>query len=87
MRDTPPLMLRELNVVEQSYGAVLEAEAGCPVTEVAARHGVLRQSVYVWPRRYRAGRSGRPLTLSAVLPAPDTPPGSRRWCELRWSHR
>ena len=41
--------------MEQRYRAVLEAEAGCPVTEVAARHGVSRQSVHAWVRRYRAG--------------------------------
>ena len=33
-------MLVELSVMEQRYRAVLEVEAGCPVTEVAARHGV-----------------------------------------------
>jgi hypothetical protein len=49
------LALVELSVMEQRYRAVLEVEAGCPVTEVAARHGVSRQSVHAWVRRYRAG--------------------------------
>jgi hypothetical protein len=31
------LALVELSVMEQQYRAVLEVEAGCPVTEVAAR--------------------------------------------------
>ena len=48
-------MLVELSVMEQRYRAVLEAEAGAPVTEIAARYGVTRQSVHAWVRRYRAG--------------------------------
>jgi transposase InsO family protein len=62
------LALVELSVVEQRYRAVLEVEAGVPVTEVAARYGVSRQSVHSWVRRYResglAGlvdRSKRPV--------------------------
>jgi transposase len=42
-------MLRELNVVEQRYQAVLEALDGIPVTEVAERFGVpgvSRSTVY-----------------------------------------
>ena len=39
-------MLVELNVVEQRYRIVLEVlEDGLPVTEVAMRHGVSRQTV------------------------------------------
>jgi transposase len=49
------LVLVELSVMEQRYRAVLEAEAGCPVTEIAARHGVSRQTVHAWVRRYKAG--------------------------------
>jgi transposase len=41
-----PLMLWELSVAEQRYRAVLEAGAGVPVTEVAERYGVSRQSVH-----------------------------------------
>jgi transposase len=35
-------MLRELNVVEQRYQAVLQVLDGSPVTEVAERFGVAR---------------------------------------------
>jgi transposase len=57
-------MLRELNVVEQRYQAVLEVLDGIPVTEVAERFGVTRQTVHrstgPLPRE-RAGRADRPL--------------------------
>ncbi len=46
-------MLWELSVAEQRYRAVLEVGAGVPVTEVAERHGVSRQSVHTWLVRYR----------------------------------
>ena len=52
MLDTP-LMLWELSVTEQRYRAVLEVMAGVPVTEVAGRYGVSRQSVHTWLGRYR----------------------------------
>src|SRR6266702_7129451 len=52
MRDTPA-MLRELNVVEQRYQAVLEVLDGTPVTEVAQLFGVARQTVHRWVARYR----------------------------------
>src|SRR5215813_2407205 len=52
------MALVELSVVEQRYRAVLEAAAGVPVTEVAARFGVSRQSVHSWIRRYRGGGLG-----------------------------
>jgi len=53
------LALVELSVVEQRYRAVREATAGVPMTEVAARFGVSRQSVHGWVRRYeRAGLAG-----------------------------
>ena len=49
-------MLWERSVTEQRYNAVLEVlEAGLPVTEVADRYGVSRQSVHAWIARYRAG--------------------------------
>jgi len=53
-------VLVELNVVEQRYRVVLEVlEDGLPVTEVAMRHGVSRQTVHTWLRRYReAGMAG-----------------------------
>ncbi|USX49917.1 IS481 family transposase [Lentzea sp. HUAS12] len=63
------LMLVELSVVEQRYHAVMEVLAGVPVTEVAGRYRVSRQSVHAWVKRYRsdglaglADRSHRPKT-------------------------
>ena len=48
-------MLVELGLVEQRYQAVLEVlNDGVAVTEVAARHGVTRQSVHRWLRAYAA---------------------------------
>src|SRR5260370_41200981 len=52
-------MLWELSVTEQRYRAVLEVRAGVPVTQVAERYGVSRQSVHAWLCRYRdEGPSG-----------------------------
>jgi transposase InsO family protein len=48
-------MLVELSVVEQRYHAVMEVISGAPVTEVARRYGVSRQSVHNWLVKYRAG--------------------------------
>ena len=48
-------MLVELSVVEQRYHAVMEVLSGAPVTEVARRYGVSRQSVHSWLGKYRAG--------------------------------
>jgi transposase InsO family protein len=83
------LALVELSVVEQRYRAVLEAEAGVSVTEVAERYGVSRQSVHRWLARYRAqglgglaDRSKRPVScphqLSGEVEA--------AVCELRRAH-
>src|SRR5215213_8235897 len=47
-------MLWELSVAEQRYRAVLEVMAGVPVTEVAGRYGVSRQSIHTWLGRYRS---------------------------------
>jgi transposase len=52
------LALVEVSVVEQRYRAVLEVRSGLPVTEVAARFGVSRQSVHAWVRRYEQGGLG-----------------------------
>ena len=52
------MALVELSVVEQRYRAVLEVESGVPVTEVAERFGVSRQSVHAWVRRYAQGGLG-----------------------------
>ena len=83
------MALVELSVMEQRYRAVLEVEAGCPVTEVAARNGVSRQSVHGWVRRYRAGglagladRSHRPQNCPHQVAA-DV---EALVCELRRAH-
>jgi transposase InsO family protein len=83
-------MLRELNVVEQRYQAVLEVLDGTPVTEVALRFGVARQTVHRWVARYResgldglADRShaprAHPWQVSADVEA--------FICDLRAAHR
>jgi transposase len=83
-------MLRELNVVEQRYQAVLQVLDGIPVTEVAERFGVARQTVHRWVARYRdsgidglADRSHAPKVhpwrISAEVEAVI--------CDLRGSHR
>ncbi len=54
------MVLAERSVVEQRYEAVQQVLAGgVPVTEVAARFGVSRQSVHARIRRHRvAGLAG-----------------------------
>ena len=71
-------MLVELGVVEQRYRAVLEVlQDGVPVTEVARRYGVARQTVHEWLARYAGGglagladRSSRPASCPHQMPAP-----------------
>ena len=49
-------MLVELSVVEQRYAAVCEViNDGEPVTTVAGRFGVSRQTVHRWLRQYASG--------------------------------
>jgi transposase-like protein len=68
-------VLVELGAVEQRYRAVLEVlEEGVPVTEVARRCGVARQTVHGWLRRYAeegmgglADRSPRPVRAENVV--------------------
>jgi len=70
-------VLVELGVVEQRYRAVLEVlEEGAPVTEVARRYGVARQTVHEWLARYAQGglggladRSSRPASCPHQMPA------------------
>jgi transposase InsO family protein len=70
-------MLVELGVMEQRYRAVLEVLEGAPVTEVARRYGVARQTVHEWLRRYAgeggianlADRSSRPRACPHQMPA------------------
>jgi transposase InsO family protein len=83
------LALVELSVVEQRYRAVLQVQAGVPVTEVAAGFGVSRQSVHAWVKRYRVeGLSG----LSDRSRRPESCPHQMAAdvealvCELRRQH-
>ena len=71
-------MLVELGVVEQRYRAVVEVlEEGTPVTDVARRYGVARQTVHEWLARYAHGggmaaladRSPRPESCPHQMPA------------------
>ncbi len=63
-------MLVELGLVEQRYQAVLEVlNDGAAVLDVARRHGVARQTVHDWLRRYAKGglagladKTSRPLS-------------------------
>jgi transposase len=62
---------------------------GSPVSEVAVRYGVSRQSVYAWKARHAAaGIDG----LREVLRRPRTSPSRQAAeaealvCELRWAH-
>jgi transposase len=76
-------VLVELGVAEQRYRAVLEVlEDGTPVTEVARRYGVARQTVHEWLARYAAGGlaglavpAGRRLDAGTL----EYPPHCR-WC-------
>jgi transposase len=83
-------MLRELNVVEQRYRAVLEVLSGTPVIEVADRYGVARQTVHRWMSRYR---SGGIVGLADRSHAPKRHPRQTAAeveaviCELRRAHR
>jgi transposase InsO family protein len=89
MLDTP-LMLWELSVTEQRYRAVLEVLAGVPVTEVADRYGVSRQSVHAWLRHYRdEGPPGLEDRSHRVHAHPWQIPAELESavCELRRAHR
>ena len=82
-------MLWELSVTEQRYRAVLEVRAGVPVTEVADRYGVSRQSVHAWLRRYRdEGPSGLADRSHKVHQHPWQIPAELEAavCELRRAH-
>jgi transposase InsO family protein len=83
------LALVDMSVVEQRYRAVLEVRSGVPVTEVAVRFGVSRQSVHAWVRRYAEGglggladRSRRPELCPHQVPAD----AEAAVCELRREH-
>jgi transposase InsO family protein len=75
--------------VEHRYRAVMEVLDGSPVSEVAVRYGVSRQSVYTWRDKYAAAgidglhdASRRPRTSPTRLP-PET---EALVCELRRAH-
>jgi transposase-like protein len=60
-------------LAEQRYRAVLAVLDGSPVSEVAVRYGVSRQSVYSWKARYAAGgdrRAAGNVAASAEFPVP-----------------
>jgi transposase-like protein len=59
-------VLWELSVTEQRYRAVLEVLAGVPVTEVAGRYGVSRQSVHTARTNCAATWSGSPSCSAAA---------------------
>jgi transposase InsO family protein len=83
-------MLRELNVVEQRYRAVVEVLSGTPVIEVAERYGVVRQTVHRWMARYRAeGLDGLADRSHAPRQHPWRIPAETEAliCELRRAHR
>jgi transposase len=76
-------------LVEQRYRAVLEVLDGSPVSEVAVRYGVSRQSVYAWKARHAAAGvdglrevSRRPRTSPSRLAAET----EALVCELRRAH-
>lgn len=83
-------MLLELAVVEQRYQAVREVLDGAPVTVVARRFGVARQTVHEWLRRYAADgglanladRSSRPRSCPHQMP----PAVEARIVALRIAH-
>jgi len=83
-------MLRELNVMEQRYRAVLEVLSGLPVVEVAERYGVARQTVHRWMSRYQAdGIGGLADRSHASRQHPWQIPAQVEAliCELRRAHR
>ncbi len=78
------MALGERSVTEQRYEAVIQAlRHQVPVTEVAARFGVSRQSVHTWIRRYQAdGLAGLADRSHQPKECPLTkfPPTSRQPC-------
>jgi transposase-like protein len=62
-------VLVELGLVEQRYQAVLEVlNDGAAVLDVARRHGVARQTVHDWLRRYaKGGLAGLAVESSDVV--------------------
>jgi len=82
-------VLIELGVVEQRHKAVLEVLGGLPVTGVAVRYGVTRQTVHRWLRWYASGGIGaladsscRPATCPHQMP----PEVEARIVQMRSEH-
>jgi transposase InsO family protein len=84
------VVLVELNLVEQRYQAVLGVlNDGATVTDVARRHGVARQTVHEWLRRYAVdGLSGLADHSSKPLSCPHqmAPELEARIVEMRRAH-
>jgi len=82
-------MLVELRLVEQRYEAVHEVLEGASVTDVARRHGVARQTLHVWLRRYASqGLAGLADASSKPLSCPHqmAPATEARIVEMRKEH-
>ncbi len=83
-------MLVELGLVEQRLSAVLEVlNDEAPVTEVAERSGVSRQTVHRWLRRYGThGLAGLvdQSTAPGSCPHQMAPPVEARIVEMRGEH-
>jgi transposase InsO family protein len=76
--------------VEQRYRAVLEVRDGSPVTEVALRYGVSRQTVYTWRDRFeRDGITGLQEASRRPRNSPQRMDAGIEAlvCELRRAHR
>src|SRR5215217_5108132 len=85
----PGLALVDMTVVEQRYRAVLAVQAGRPVTEVAAKVGVSRQTLHTWLARYRDGGLGGLVDRShrpASCPHRADAAVETAVCELRRHH-
>ena len=83
------MALVDMTVVEQRYRAVLAVQAGRPVTEVAAKVGVSRQTLHVWLARYRDGGLGGLVDRShrpASCPHQADAAVETAVCELRRHH-
>ncbi|HEY7103450.1 MAG TPA: IS481 family transposase [Mycobacteriales bacterium] len=83
------MALVDMTVVEQRYRAVLAVQAGRPVTEVAAKAGVSRQTLHTWLARYRDGGLGGLVDRShrpASCPHRADAAVETAVCELRRHH-
>ncbi len=82
-------MLLDVAITEQRQQAVLEVMRGLPVSEVARRYGVTRQSVHRWLRRYAASGLGGLADHSsrpAMCPHQMPPALEAHIVELRLAH-